>query len=46
MIPPHRREVESSAYDVIMECYAYTGEGDSCLILTEGYENKELHNAK
>jgi hypothetical protein len=40
------REVEPLANDVIMERYAYAGEGDTCLILTDGYENKETPHAK
>jgi hypothetical protein len=44
--PSRRHEVESSACGAIMERYAYLGEGDSCLILTDGHENKEISNAE
>jgi hypothetical protein len=44
--PARRHVVESFAYAAIMERYAYLGEGDSCLILTDGYEIKEISNAK
>jgi hypothetical protein len=39
-------KVESFAYGVTMVRYAYAGEGDSCLVLTNGYENKETPNAE
>jgi len=44
--PARGHEVESFAYGAIMERYAWLGEGDTCLILTDGYENKEISNGE